>query len=74
MILVIMTSLLTVGITSVYLNYKSTVDTLNETMQETAVIAAQRVEKELMGYKNVAIETGMVARLSNPATTVEEKK
>ena len=74
MIMTVLISLVVVGLTSIYLNYTSTLDTLENTMGEAAKIASQRVEQELQAYKNVAIDTGMVARLSNPASTVEDKQ
>lgn len=66
--------LLLVGITGIWLNYSSTVDTLHQTMMETAVIAADRVSMELDSYLNVAIDAGCMTRLADPAGTVEGKK
>lgn len=74
MTLTVLVSLLTVGGISMYLNYASTNDTLEQTMQETAMLAAERVEKEIDIQKAVAIETGSVARLANPELSIAEKK
>lgn len=74
MTLTVLISLLLVGGISVYLNYASTNDTLEQTMQETAILAAERVEKEIAIQKAVAIETGSIARLANPDLSVAEKK
>lgn len=67
-------SLLVLGIASVYLNYTSSIDMLEQTMKETALIAAERVEQELLAYKNVAIDAGAIARLADPEQTAEAKK
>lgn len=74
MILLVAISLAIIGVVSIYLNYSSTLDTLEDTMGQAASIAAQRVEQELLAYKNVAIDTGMVARLSSETSSVEEKQ
>lgn len=66
--------LLLVGITGIWLNYSSTVDTLNQTMAETAIIAADRVSMELDSYLNVAIDAGCMTRLADPAVTADSKK
>lgn len=66
--------LLAVGITGIWLNYSSTVDTLYQTMEETAVIAAERVSREIEAYLNVAIDAGCMTRLANSEGTVEGKK
>lgn len=67
-------SLLLVGGISVILNYTSTMDLLEQTMEEIAQVASERVEKELLSYKNVAYDAGSIARLANPGTSVEDKK
>lgn len=74
MLSTLIVSLLLVGSISVYLNYTSTKDTLEQTLQEAAEIAAQRVHQELTSYLNVAIDAGCIARLANPDTLAEDKK
>lgn len=74
MISTLSVSLLIVGITGVWLNYSSTVDTLHQTMMETAVIAADRVSKELDSYLNVAIDAGCMTRLADSRGSVESKQ
>lgn len=56
------------------LNYNSTIATVDHMMSETAVLAAERVEQELMAYKNVAMDTGCIPQLSDPSTSLDEKK
>ena len=53
----VLTALLLVGATSITLNYRSTIATVDQMMRETAVLAAERVEQELTAYKNVAMDT-----------------
>lgn len=66
--------LLVLGVTSVYLNYSSSTQLLKQTMTETAAVAAQRVSQELTAYTNVALDTGVTARLADPAVSVEDKQ
>ena len=43
----VVTALVLVGVTSIALNYRSTVATVDQMMSETAVLAAERIEQEL---------------------------
>lgn len=73
-IVTVLAALLAVGGFSIYVNYSSTMDLLEQTMTETAEIAAERVEKELDIYRKVASEVGSIARLAKPEIPVAEKK
>ena len=70
----ILAALFAVGASSIGLNYRSTIATVEELMSQTAVLAAERIEEELIAYKNVAMDTGRITQLSSPLTPVEEKK
>lgn len=70
----VLVSLLLVGIVSLFLNYSSTNETLEQAMRETAQIAAERVEQELTAQANVALDAGCIARLANSAISIEEKR
>lgn len=74
MALTVSISLIMVGAVSVWLNFSSTNETLENTMQETAVIAAARIEQQLTAQLNVAYDTGCIARLADPGKSAEEKK
>lgn len=74
LIMTVVTALAAVGISSIVLNYKSTLSTVEQMMSETAVLAAGRVQHELTAYKNVAMDTGCVPQLSDPAVSLEEKQ
>lgn len=74
MILVIVTSLLLVGAITIVFNYTSTMDTLKQTMAETAEVTADRLEMELKATLNVVYELGCTARLSNSTYTASEKQ
>ena len=63
-----------VGASSIVLNYRSTIATVDQMMSETAVLAAERVEQELIAYKNVAIDTGCIPQLSDPEVPVAQKR
>ena len=70
----VLISLFAVGLSSIALSYRSTVATVNQMMSETAVLAAERIEQELAAYKNVAMDTGCIPELSDPAASPEEKR
>ena len=63
-----------VGGTSIALNYRSTIATVDQMMSQTAVLAAERIEEELTAYANVAMDTGCIAQLSDPEVPVAEKR
>ena len=67
-------ALLLVGATSITLNYRSTIATVDHMMSQTAVLAAERVEQELTAYKNVAMDTGCIPQLSDGMVSVEVKR
>lgn len=74
LILTVLVALVAVGLSSIIPNYNSTITTVDHMMSETAVLAAERVEQELMAYKNVAIDTGCIPQLSDPSVSTDEKK
>ena len=65
---------LVVGASSITLNYNSTISTVDQMMSETAVLAAERIEQELIAYKNVAMDTGCVPQLLDETVSLEEKR
>lgn len=74
LILTVLVALVAVGLSSIIPNYNSTITTVDHMMSETAVLAAERVEQELMAYKNVAMDTGCIPQLSDPSISTDEKK
>ncbi|WP_330695446.1 methyl-accepting chemotaxis protein [Acutalibacter muris] len=70
----VLVALVAVGTTSITLNYSSTLMTVEQLMTQTANLAGERVEQELLAYRNVAMDTGRVTQLSDPEVPVEEKK
>ena len=70
----ILIALFAVGASSIVLSYRSTMATVNQMMSETAVLAAERIEQELTAYKNVAVDTGCIAQLSDASVPLEEKQ
>ena len=74
LMMTVLIALAAVGITSITLNYRSSISTIRQLMSQTAVLAAERVEQELAAYKNVAMDTGRISLLANGFTTVEEKR
>ncbi|MEG1971613.1 MAG: cache domain-containing protein, partial [Oscillospiraceae bacterium] len=72
--LIVAISLLAVGGTVSVLMYTSSISSLEKTMSETAVVAADLVCEYLETYKTVANEAGLVARLSNSEISRADKK
>ena len=65
---------LIIGVVGAILNAISTFRLLEQSMTETARIAAERVEQELQAYSNIVYEIGTMQQLSDPEVSVEEKK
>ncbi len=74
LILTVLSALIVVGGSSIALNYRSTIDTVNQMMSQSATLASERVEQELTAYKNVAMDTGCIPQLSDPSVPVAEKQ
>ncbi|NBI08445.1 methyl-accepting chemotaxis protein [Colidextribacter sp. OB.20] len=70
----VLIALIAVGVASSALSYRSTLMTVDQMMSETAVLAAQRIEQELTAYKNVAMDTGCIAQLSDSDVPVANKR
>lgn len=70
----VLIALIAVGTSSITLNYRSTLATVEEMMRETTVLAAERIEQELTAYKNVAMDTGRIPQLSDENASLEEKR
>lgn len=74
MVLSITISLITLGSISIILNFKSTDKTLQLTLKQAVVLAAERIEWELTAYTNIVKEIGTMEQLVNESYTVEQKK
>ena len=70
----VLAALLAVGASSIVLSYRSTVATVSQMMSETAVLAAERIEQELIAYRNVAMDTGCIPQLSDASVSVDDKR
>lgn len=62
------------GISSIILNYNSTISTVDYMMNETALLAAERVEQELMAYKSAVMDAGCIPQLADPEVPLSEKR
>lgn len=62
------------GVASIIPSYNSTMDTVEQMMCQTAVLAADRVEEELLAYKNAVMDAGCIPQLSDEAVSVDEKQ
>ncbi len=59
------------GVASIIPSYNSTMDTVEQMMCQTAVLAADRVEEELLAYKNAVMDAGCIPQFSDAAVTVD---
>ncbi|BAL00168.1 methyl-accepting chemotaxis protein [Oscillibacter valericigenes Sjm18-20] len=62
------------GALAAFLIFRSTETTLEQTMAQLSTVAADKVEEQLDSIKNVAVETGCVARLSSSSSSTQDKK
>lgn len=62
-----------VGGVSAFLNYKSTFDTLEKTMNDVAIIGSDSVKHKLEVYETIASNIGLNAKLTNLFTTQPQK-
>lgn len=74
LILIVLAGMAVSGGSSIMLNYNSTMSTVEQMMNETAVLAAGRAQQELRAYKNAVMEVGCIPQLSDPDVPVEEKR
>lgn len=62
------------GTIASFLNYSSTMLSLKMSMIETSEIAAERISKELMAYRNIAYEIGTISAFSDDEVSIQEKQ
>ncbi len=67
-------SVLLLGVSAAFFSYQSTTELLQKNTTEMATLAAQRVNKEILAYENVAIDAGGTSRLANPETLLQDKQ
>lgn len=65
---------LIIGIITTVMNYISTMSLIEQTMTETAQIAAERVEQELLVYSKIAYEVGCSPKLASGAVSARDKQ
>ena len=70
----VLIALLVVGLSSIALNYRSTLVNVSQMMSQTAVLAGERIEQELSAYRNVAMDTGCIPQLSDEDVPAAEKR
>lgn len=70
----VLIALLVVGLSSIALNYRSTLANVSQMMSQTAVLAGERIEQELSAYRNVAMDTGCIPQLSDEDVPAAEKR
>ncbi len=70
----IATALIILGIFSCYMNYSSTMSSVENNFIEMAEIASNRASWEIQNYSHVAVEIGTVETLCDPNASKEEKQ
>ncbi len=64
---------LILGIITSYMNYNSTMKSVKNSFIGMSKLSADRAEWQIQAYLNVSIDTGCVARLSNPDVSSDDK-
>lgn len=72
--LLVIIPLVALGMISINLNQQSTIDTLNQTMSQLALMASGNVGNQLNSLKVIALETGKISRLSDPNASDEARQ
>lgn len=72
--LLVVISLLVVGSVVCVLMYKSSLKCVEQTMSETAIVAADLVTEYMETYRAVAVEAGLTVRLADPNVAYDIKK
>lgn len=67
-------SLLVMAAITIVLNYRGTINTLQQTMMNTVTIVSDRVKVELENYKQIASETGCLKQLTDSNVSSAEKR
>lgn len=70
----VLVATLIIGVISTVMNYISTMNLIKQTMTETAQIAAERVEQELLVYSKIAYEVGCSPKLASGAISARDKQ
>lgn len=73
LILVIVSLSCIFGLLCSILNYRSSINLLEQTMTETAQVAAKQISNELQAYKSIAYEAGCLDSLARSSVTKNEK-
>ncbi len=70
----ILIATLVLGVISAVMNFVSTMNLIEQTMTETAHIAAERVEQELLVYSKIAYEVGCSVELASDEVSIARKQ
>lgn len=71
---IVVAIVLIAGSVSTYFSYRGTYKTLEQTLTETAKVAADRVAQEIHVYRSIAAEVGKLPQLSDPEVSSLQKK
>lgn len=74
LILMIVSLSVVFGLVSCILNYRSSMEVLQQTMTETAKVSAKQISNALKSYKSVAYEAGCLNTLARSSVTKNEKQ
>lgn len=66
--------ILLIGSVSAFLNYKTAIDTLEQTLSSVSSVSATVISDQINTYKSLASEIGLIADLSSDKTSFYEKQ
>ncbi|MDD4779714.1 MAG: methyl-accepting chemotaxis protein, partial [Tissierellia bacterium] len=72
-IVVVLVVIILIGSVSAYLCYRVTINTLNQTMDNLAVVSSEVVSQKLEIYKTIAADLGLMPQLSSSLVPQTEK-
>lgn len=73
-LIIVLGATLVLGIVGSLLNYMSSMNILNNTMDQASSLAAGEVQGQIQKVMAIAYETGSIARLADPEKSLEEKQ
>ena len=72
-LLLVCTSLVVVGMVAIYTSYSGTIQTLDKTMSETAVVAADVITNDLDGLEGIVKQISRLTRLTSATVSVADR-
>ena len=74
LVLAVVLASVSLGILSCVLNFRSAMKVMEETITDTASVAAEQITASLQSRLNIAVEAGCLTRLSGTESTLADKQ